>query len=276
MSLPKTNSAPRILVFDSGVGGLSIVQEIQKKLPFIQLIYASDNAFFPYGTKGETELIARVDAVFHKLTEAYPVDIIVVACNTASTLALPHIRSHFSQPIVGVVPAIKPAAALSKSQVIGLLATPATVARPYTHNLIQEHAPNAEVISVGSSELVQLAEHKLRGGQITTAQLQPILQPFFDHPRISEMDVLVLACTHFPLLRTELAAQFPAKVQLIDSGEAIARRVASLLGEYAGKETTSEKHSEHRAVFTKASAAVEALQPQLAQFGIYNLDIIDV
>ena len=151
-----------------------------------------------------------------------------------------------------------------------------TVARPYTHNLIQEHALNAEVISVGSSELVQIAEHKLRGGQITAAQLQPILQPFFDHPRINEMDVLVLACTHFPLLRTELAAQFAAKVQLIDSGEAIARRVLSLLSEHAGKETTSEKHPEHRAVFTKASAAVEALQPQLAQFGIHNLDIIDV
>jgi glutamate racemase len=265
-------ASKRILVFDSGVGGLSIVREIQKKLPFARLVYASDNAFFPYGNKGETELIARVDAVFHALMAAYPVDIIVVACNTASTLALPHIRSHFSQPIVGVVPAIKPAAVASKSQVIGLLATPATVARPYTHNLIREYAPNAEVISVGSSELVQLAEQKLRGDYITPEQIKPILQPFFDHPNGRKMDVLVLACTHFPLLADELAAQLPAQVQLIDSGEAIARRVVSLIG----APNFSEQIPEHRAVFTKSSTAVDALRPQLAQFGIHNLDIIDV
>ncbi len=265
-------SSKRILVFDSGVGGLSVMREIQKKLPFATMIYASDNAFFPYGTKGETELIARVDKVLHKLLEKFPVDIIVVACNTASTLTLPHIRSHFLQPIVGVVPAIKPAAIRSKSQVIGLLATPATVQRPYTLSLIQEHAPNAEVISVGSTELVQLAEYKLRGGKINADQLQPILQPFFDHPRGSEMDTLVLACTHFPLLRDELAAQFQSSVELIDSGEAIARRVVSLVGD-AGFVGSAP---EHGAIFTQASAAVEALKPQLAQFGLGYTDFIDV
>lgn len=272
MLLSQPNPNPRILVFDSGVGGLSIVQEIQRKLPLAPLVYASDNAFFPYGTKGEGELIARVEAVLHKITAAYPVDIIVVACNTASTLALPHIRSHFSQPIVGVVPAIKPAAALSKSQVIGLLATPATVARPYTHNLIREHAPHAQVISVGSSELVQLAEHKLRGGAIAPEQLKSILKPFFTDPRGQEMDVLVLACTHFPLLREELAAQFSPQVQLIDSGEAIARRVASLLASHS----FIDQPPQHAALFTAASPAVTALSPQLAQFGIHSINIIDV
>ena len=272
MPLAPPPSNPRILVFDSGVGGLSIVHELQKKLPFTPLIYASDNAFFPYGTKGENELIARVDAVFRKITAAHPVDIIVIACNTASTLTLPYVRTHFTQLVVGVVPAIKPAAAKSKSQVIGLLATPATIARPYTHNLIQEHAPNADIISVGSSELVQLAEHKLRGGQVLSAQLKNILQPFFIHPRGLEMDVLVLACTHFPLLRDELAAQFSSKVQLIDSGEAIARRVASLLAGH----TFNEQQPEHWAIFTKAADTVTALAPQLAQFGIYNIDIIPV
>lgn len=272
MSVKHLSGNPRILVFDSGVGGLSIVQEIQKKLPFVPLVYASDNAFFPYGTKGEAELIERVDAVFHKILETNPVDIIVVACNTASTLTLPHIRRHFTQPIVGVVPAIKPAAALSKSQVIGLLATPATVARPYTHNLIQEHAPNADVISVGSSELVQLAEHKLRGGTVTAEQLQTILQPFFNHARGSEMDVVVLACTHFPLLREELTAQFSSHVQLIDSGEAIARRVASLLENHKFIEQTPE----HSAVFTKASPAIDALSAQLAQFDIRKIEVVEV
>jgi len=272
MSATHTAATPRILIFDSGVGGLSIFQEIQKKLPCANLIYASDNAFFPYGTKGETELVARVDKVLHEIIATFPVDIIVVACNTASTLTLPHIRSHFTQPVVGVVPAIKPAAAISKSQVIGLLATPATVERPYTHNLIREYAPNAEVILVGSSELVQLAEHKLRGDEITSAQLQPILQPFFDHPHGHKLDTLVLACTHFPLLRNEIAAKFSTKVQLIDSGEAIARRVASLL-EIQGVITSPP---EYWAVFTKSSPSVDALKPQLAQFGIYNTRIIAI
>jgi glutamate racemase len=260
------------LVFDSGVGGLSIFKEIQKKLPFAPLVYASDNAFFPYGTKGEAELITRVDAVLHKIIAAFPIDVFVVACNTASTVALPHIRNHFTQPVVGVVPAIKPAAAHSKSQVIGLLATPATVARPYTHNLIREYAPNADVISVGSSELVQLAECKLRGETIPPEQLKPILRPFFDHPCGNKMDILVLACTHFPLLRDEIAMHFSPSVQLIDSGEAIARRVASLLHEYKFEQTLPE----HLAVFTKASIGVEALFPQLAQFNIYHKKIIDV
>lgn len=272
MSLSSPMKPPRILVFDSGVGGLSIVHEIQKKLPSAPLIYASDNAFFPYGTKGEAELTARVDKVFHGITSQYSIDIIVVACNTASTLALPHIRNHFSQPTVGVVPAIKPAAALSKSQVIGLLATPATVARPYTHNLIREYAANAEVISVGSSELVSLAEDKLRGKKIQAEQIKPILQPFFDHPRSKEMDVLVLACTHFPLLRDELSTQFPTHVQLIDSGEAIARRVASLLVE----NDFPESKPEHLALFTTASPSIETLRPQLAQFDIHHVDILKI
>lgn len=270
MSLTFAADNPRILVFDSGVGGLSIVREIQKKLPFAPLVYASDNGFFPYGTKGEAELIARVDLVFRKLLANHHIDIIVVACNTASTLALPHIRSHFAQPVVGVVPAIKPAAAMSKSKVIGLLATPATIARPYTHDLIREHAPDTEVIAVGSSELVQLAEEKLRGKLIPADSLQPILAPFFEHPNATQMDVLVLACTHFPLLREELTTQFPPHLSLIDSGEAIARRVAYLLEDHV----FIEKIPEHKAVFTKASPAIEALRPQLLPFGIDQLEIL--
>lgn len=271
MAVTSTTLNPRILVFDSGVGGLSIFHEIQKKLPFAPLIYASDNAFFPYGTKGEAELINRVDAVLNKIVTTYPVNIIVIACNTASTLTLPHIRRNFQQTVVGVVPAIKPAAARSKSQVIGLLATPATVARPYTQALIHEHAPNAEMIAVGSSELVQLAEHKLRGDNIIPEQLHAILLPFFSHPRIAEMDTLVLACTHFPLLRNELAAQFLPHVELIDSGEAIARRVASLLESHH----FNAQIPEHLAVFTKRSPTLSALSPQLAKFGINHINIIE-
>lgn len=269
---------PRILVFDSGVGGLSVMHEIQQRLPDCQYLYASDNAAFPYGTKAESELIARVDQVLHALLQHIeqgygPVDMIVVACNTASTLTLPHIRSHFSQPIVGVVPAIKPAALQSRSKVIGLLATPATVARPYTHDLIKEHAAHCTVISVGSSELVQLAEQKLRGEIIAPEKIAAIVAPFYTAPRSAELDTIVLACTHFPLLKDELRHSLPEGIQLIDSGEAIARRVEFLLQQQPPVAHTDVRHG-HLALFTRATRDVELLRTALRDFALENIEIV--
>ncbi len=267
------NPEPRVLVFDSGVGGLSVTREIQRRLPGLSLIYASDNGFFPYGTKGEAELIARVDKVISTLLQQYPVDILVIACNTASTLTLPHLRSQLSLPIVGVVPAIKPAAQQTQTGVIGLLATPATVARPYTHELIREYAPRCEVISLGSSELVQIAEQKLRGEPIEHAAIAQILQPLVTHTQYAQMDKLVLACTHFPLLKEELTAELPATVQMIDSGEAIARRVEYLL---QGRRVNTAKQLQNLAVFTKKTAEAEQLAPALKNFGIYHQSYLTI
>ena len=272
--ITQTFQAPRVLVFDSGVGGLSVAQEIQHRLPQISLIYASDNAFFPYGTKGEAELIARVDQVINQLLLRYPADILVIACNTASTLTLPHLRSKLSLPIVGVVPAIKPAALMSKTGVIGLLATPATVARPYTHELIREYATNCEVISLGSSELVQIAEQKLRGEVIEADVIGRIAQELMRADHAEKMDVLVLACTHFPLLKEELKQYLPAQLKLIDSGEAIARRVEFLLANAA--ESPADYRAEHIALFTKATKAAEQLTPALAGFGIHRLEYLNI
>lgn len=266
--------APRILVFDSGVGGLSVAREIQQRLPQNPLVYASDNAFFPYGTKGEAELVARVDQVINELLLRYPADILVIACNTASTLTLPHLRSKLSVPIVGVVPAIKPAAIMSKTGVIGLLATPATVARPYTHELIREYATNCQVISLGSSELVQIAEQKLRGEAIDMNAINNIAQELMRADQAEKMDVLVLACTHFPLLKDELAQHLPAQIKLIDSGAAIARRVEFLLADSA--EPPAGYVPEHVAVFTQATQEAEQLAPALAGFGIYRQDYLQV
>jgi glutamate racemase len=260
--------APRILVFDSGVGGLSVAREIQQRLPMTSLVYASDNAFFPYGIKGEAELIARVDLVIGELLLRYPADILVIACNTASTLTLPHLRSKLSLPIVGVVPAIKPAALMSKTGVIGLLATPATVARPYTHELIREYAANCRVISSGSSELVQIAEQKLRGDAIDEDAIGRITQELMRADQAEKMDVLVLACTHFPLLKDELAQHLPTHLKLIDSGAAIARRVEFLLAD--ATEPPADYLPEHLAVFTKATEAAEQLAPALTGFGIHQ------
>lgn len=270
----QTFPVPRILVFDSGVGGLSVAREIQRRLPLNPLVYASDNGFFPYGTKGETELIARVDVVINELLLRYPSEILVIACNTASTLTLPHLRSKLNLPIVGVVPAIKPAALLSKTGVIGLLATPATVARPYTHELIREYAANCEVISLGSSELVQIAEQKLRGEKIDSAAIGAIAQKLMAAAHAEKMDVLVLACTHFPLLQAELKQQLPASVTVIDSGAAIARRVEFLLAD--AEEPAADYRAEHIAVFTKATAAAQQLVPALTGFGIDRLEYLNI
>lgn len=226
-----------VLVFDSGVGGLSVLEEIRRRIPCCTYVYACDNEAFPYGTKTEDELVARVDAVLKALIARIDPEIVVIACNTASTVALPRIRAHFQKPVVGVVPAIKPAAQLSKTRVIGLLATPATINRPYTQQLIDEFAPDCTIIRVGSSELVTIAEQKLRGKAPDPARLRHILAPFFDDPRT---DTLVLACTHFPLLKTELQQVSARPVAWVDSGEAIARRVASFTGEALDTATSKE------------------------------------
>ena len=265
---------PRILVFDSGVGGLSVAREIQQRLPLNPLVYASDNAFFPYGTKGEAELIARVDLVIGELLLRYPADILVIACNTASTLTLPHLRNKLNVPIVGVVPAIKPAALMSKSGVIGLLATPATIARPYTHELIREYATDCQVISLGSSELVQIAEQKLRGETIDKDAIGRIAQALINADQTKQMDVLVLACTHFPLLKDELAQHLPAELKLIDSGAAIARRVEFLLADMA--EPPEGYIPEHIAVFTKSTSEAEQLAQALTGFGIHRQIYLDI
>lgn len=273
--MPVDARPPRLLVFDSGVGGLSIMADIQRLLPGCSVSYASDNAAFPYGTKSEAILIARVDRVLHQLIEHSRPDVVVVACNSASTLALPHIRAHFREPIVGVVPAIKPAAQRSHTKVIGLLATPGTVARSYTRDLIRQFAPDCTVISLGSSELVRLAEAHLRGQTPSSEQLQDLLSPMMAHPRASEMDTLVLACTHFPLLKRELQAVVGPDVALIDSGEAIARRVAYWLTEL-GLEGSARTSPSHQALFTTDGPEVERLEPALREFGITDVQVVAV
>ncbi|MGK2913141.1 MAG: glutamate racemase [Porticoccaceae bacterium] len=261
--------SPRILVFDSGVGGLSILAAVRAVLPAADFVYACDNAAFPYGTKDAETLVARVDRVLKALIAHARPDIVVVACNTASTLVLPRIRSHFSDPVVGVVPAIKPAAAATKTGVIGLLGTPGTVARPYTQRLIDDFAAHCTVVRVGSSTLVEIAEAKLRGAAVDTDQIADILAPLFAHP---ELDTVVLACTHFPLLRDELLAAAPRAVQWIDSGEAIARRVASLV---PAATLTAAIHGHFRtAIFTGRSADVTLLEPALAALGCAGIDYL--
>ena len=269
------STPPRILVFNSGIGGLSIWQKIHERLPNAELLYCSENAFFPYGTKADELLIQRLGNILLHLEQHYHPNMMVVACNTASTVALPHIRAKLSCPVVGVVPAIKPAAAHSQSKVIGLIATPATVQRAYTQQLIQDFAKECTVISVGSSELVLAAEAKLRGETPNAALIQHIIDELMAHPDASQLDTIVLGCTHFPFLQDELAAHccnpipFFNPVTFIDSGEAIAKRVMSLVEVSSAIQPTT-----HRAIFTQEKDDIHQLIPTLKRFGLHTIDFI--
>ncbi|MFZ4761211.1 MAG: glutamate racemase [Alphaproteobacteria bacterium] len=223
----------RVAFLDSGVGALSILQAVLQQFPALEATVLADDAFYPYGTKNSEDLIERLVFLSKKLVANLNPSALIIACNTASTVVLPALRANLSIPVIGVVPAIKPAAAISITKTIGLLATKATVNRPYMDNLIAEHAPHCHVIRVGCSELVDLAEAKLQGHSINPASLQPLLTSFFPEG-MPATDVIVLGCTHFPLLSTELAIalqgkNYPAGVTLLDSGSAIARRLGEVL-----------------------------------------------
>lgn len=258
--------APRILVFDSGVGGLSVLAALRARLPGCDYLFACDNAAFPYGTKTEPELIDRVALVVRELVRHWAPDLVVIGCNSASTVALPHLRTHLTQPVVGTVPAIKPAASLSATRVIGLLGTPGTVKRAYTHQLIADFAAQCRVVPLGSTRLVELAELALRGAPPAPAELRAILAPLFEVP---DLDTVVLACTHFPLLAAELAAVAPRAIRWIDSGAAIARRAATLLPHWTPAADTG-----FRACFTSPDA-ITGLYQALAELGCMGVEIID-
>src|SRR5512132_3009477 len=221
--------AAPLLFFDSGVGGLSVLGPTRALLPNGPIVYAADSAGYPYGTKSEEELAARVPALLGRLVERFRPRLAVIACNTASTIALDHARAALDLPVVGTVPAIKPAAELSKSRVIGVLGTEATVRQPYVDDLARRFASDCTVIRHGSPELVELAEAKLAGETISIQAVHDAVVPMVLEPEGEKMDVMVLACTHFPLLADEIATAFPAIAQ-VDGGAGIARRIAYLTG----------------------------------------------
>jgi glutamate racemase len=263
-----TDNRP-ILVFDSGVGGLSVLAHIRAALPQAPIVYAADNAGYPYGTKSEAEIAARVPALLGRLAERYHPRLIVIACNTASTIALNHVRSALDLPVVGTVPAIKPAAQASKTRTIGVLGTEATIRQPYVDNLVAEFARDCRVLRHGSPELVDLAEAKLRGTPPPPKAVKSALEGLYGKAFGGQIDAVVLACTHFPLLADEIRAASPAKVTLVDSGEGIARRTAHLCTDQSWPDRPSG-----RAVFTRPDPEIAALQPALAEYGLTQIDIL--
>ena len=243
---------PTILVFDSGLGGLTVLREIVSSRPDAHYVYVADDAFFPYGHHSEEQIIARVVPLVGELIAARTPDLVVIACNTASTLVMSHLRSAYTVPFVGTVPAIKPACASSKTKRVSVLGTKGTVKREYTRKLIDDFAQGCEVTLVGSAELAALAESALSGNEVSDADIAAELAPcFVGAGDAARTDTVVLACTHYPLLLDRLMKLAPWPVDWIDPAPAIARRVVDLLGgpgseaDHAGAEMVFTSKRQH-------------------------------
>lgn len=226
--------APTIVVFDSGVGGLTVFREIAKARPDAHYLYVADDAFFPYGSHGEDELVERVVALMNDLIVRQRPDLVVIACNTASTLVLPHLRARFSVPFIGTVPAIKPACASSLSKRVSVLGTEATVSREYTRALIRDFANGSEVTLVGSARLAGYAEAELQAMPVDDESIAREIAPCFVDGGGRRTDTVVLACTHYPLLLDRFQRLSPWPVAFLDPAPAIARRLTDLIGPPVG------------------------------------------
>ena len=259
---------PTILVFDSGLGGLTVLREVMRQRPDADIVYAADDAAFPYGRLHEPALVERVLAVMERLIERFHPDLVVIACNTASTLVLPALRARFAIPFVGTVPAVKPAAERTRSGLISVLATPGTVARDYTHDLIERYAGGCEVTLVGARNLAGLAEAALNGEAVDDAEVAAEIAPCFVARDGRRTDVVTLACTHYPLLLPRLQRLAPWPVEWIDPAPAIARRTAELLGPAMPR----PGHASTLAVFTDGARLSGPAHIALAGFGLARIE----
>jgi glutamate racemase len=252
---------PRILVFDSGLGGITVYRAIAAARPVANFIYIADDAAFPYGALPEPALVTRVVELMGELIATHEPDLVVVACNTASTLVLPVLREKFSLPFVGTVPAIKPACAVSVTRRVSVLGTEATVAREYTHTLIRDFALDCRVTLVGSRNLAAYAESEMDGSPVSDDALRAEIAPCFRDDG-GRTDAVVLACTHYPLLIERLRKLAPWPVDFIDPAPAIARRVTDLLGQAS----SPARKGTVGAIFTSGRAPAAALKLMQRQF----------
>lgn len=257
-------TAPTILVFDSGLGGLTVQREIARARPDARFVYCADDAAFPYGALAEEALVARVGEVVARLSATFAPDCVVIACNTASTLVMPHLRARIALPFVGTVPAIKPACAASKTGMVSVLATPGTVARDYTRALIAEFGAGCDVTLVGAKRLASLAEAFMAGETVNEADIAAEIAPCFVETARGRTDAVVLACTHYPLLVELFTRLSPWPVTFIDPAPAIARRVVQLIGDAEARDCSPPPGL---ALLT-GGAARSGLEPVFARFGL--------
>jgi len=256
-----------LLLFDSGVGGLTVLEEVRKLLPDAPIIYAADTAGLPYGTKTEAQIAARVSGLLGRMTERYHPRLVCIACNTASTIALGMVREVLEVPIVGTVPAIKPAAELTQTGVIGLLGTEATIRQAYVDRLEQEFASDKLLLRHGAPSLVEAAEAKLRGETVDQRVISSAAAALRSMPGGDRIDTVVLACTHFPLLTDELSEAFGSDVRFVHGAQGIARRIAHLTGNQSWRRIDAD-----RALLTGRAEIPKFYRDMLIDYGLHKIE----
>jgi len=247
-----------VLIFDSGIGGLTVLREARMVMPERHFVYVADNAAFPYGDWEEDALLEHMLSLFEMLLHRIRPVAVIIACNTAFTLAGEALRQRFSETaFIGTVPAIKPAAERTVSGLISVLATPATVTRDYTRLLISTFAGNCEVTLVGSKTLAALAESYVCGGSVSDDDLRAEIAPCFISGGSGKTDIVVLACTHYPFLANRFRRLAPWPVDWLNPAEAIALQARRVIG--AGGERDTESNQD-RAFFTKADVSPQIIR----------------
>ncbi len=266
----------RLAVFDSGIGGLSVVREIRRLVPAADIVYVADNAGFPYGGRSDADVVRRCEKITEALAELVDPSAVVVACNTASTIALGALRVRFPLPFIGCVPAIKWAARASKSGTFGLLATPATVRREYLRELIERFAAGCTVLTHGSRRLAAEAERRFRGQAADESVLREEIAALVEAPGGAKLDTIVLGCTHYTFVLDELRALAPAHIAWLDPAAAVARRVRHFLSALPPDSPGPGKLPADIAIFTAPIDDADAMLARLAPFGLPELRILDL
>jgi glutamate racemase len=264
---PQIDPQAPLLFFDSGLGGLSVLSAVRATLPYAPIVYAADYAGYPYGTKTEAEISARVPALLGRLVERYRPRLVTIACNTACTIALSHVRAALDLPVVGTVPAIKPASELTKTGVIGLLGTAATIRQPYVDRLEAEFAAGMTLLRYAAPELVHAAEAKMCGEAVDPEVYARAIKGLTAQNGGERLDVIILGCTHFPLVHEELAKAAAHDMQFVDGAAGIARRIVYLSQEQAWPKSATTGIF----VTTGPLADIELYRPQLARYGLSQI-----
>lgn len=263
-----------ILVLDSGVGGLTVLRDLRAVMPTKQIIYVGDDGGFPYGEWPEEALVERLVRVFEHYLTLHDVELGIVACNTASTLIMPSLRRAFDIPFVGTVPAIKPAAERTVSGLVSVIATPGTINRRYTQQLVQDHAAHVTVNLVACTGLAPLAEHYMHYREIDTAKLWQEIEPCFVESNGHRTDIVVLGCTHYPFLVNEMRKLAPWPVDWIDPSEAIAMRAFDVLSSSAMHDSVhdsqedADEHSKQDLVYLTSNQPTPAARRLMRGFGL--------
>ena len=267
--MPSVDPYSPLLFFDSGVGGLSVLREVKRSLPTAPIVYLADYAGLPYGTKSEAEITERVPALLGRMVERYSPRLVAIACNTACTIALSHVRAALDVPVVGTVPAIKPAAEATRTGVIGLLGTAATIRQHYVDRLQSGHAPGMTLLRHAAPELVHAAEAKLRNRKVDHRVYANAMRELTNHPDGDRLDVTVLGCTHFPLIQKELTAAHP-NMRFVDGAAGIARRICHVT---SGQHWPTER-TDGIFVTTGGFAEVDELRSALADSGLTQIKLL--